>query len=954
MSLSTLSVYFSLAVLWLWLNAIVPCNVLAAPLPHATIEIRVPVTTVDGTTISLLGGWHDQLKVGMILNLFNTEDKIIGQMRLVSVEPNSARGTLLTPGPADAVPLAPSYASTPYPLSITGVEGNIVTFLLPPGNRQLHPGDKLTVVRQGEPIATLQFQSYRPVSASLLQLKPGESVQPGDVAWAYNAELTFPTVTPGSNPPPIAPLTPNSPIPPTGVGTGGSSTGAVGTAPTLSNGSPAGTTLPPGTISPPATGSMTQTPNAVTTAPRLSAPHETDVFAVKEGGNLPRTRIATPVVRASAGTTLSRSGATGLIRMPSANVTADGQVRISSFSYNKSPDLKRLGNTTTYATSIGFLPHVEIGATVGNDRQGRDITANVKVQILPEASNRPAVAVGVAELKKTQGNAGKKGPATLYAAASKNILRNRLNVTAGVQHQSGTKIKPYGGVEVGLAKHVAAIIEHDSRDVNYGVRANLWRDRVQVGAQHLEGRWTSMVSLQVLLNNRHGSPPTVELPRPGLQLSSDQAVQSVQKRLISFGLENVTVRVLQLAASHQTGPVNPSSVGNVAGTSLEVSYENRSFPHNEVDALANVLATAAAYAPAPVDRLSIVIKRSAIPIMRVSTPLNDYLGFMDGHLNEKNFSSSFQALYKVDAEPVERVLADSSRGASSYGHADVLLRPGLTTSLATENYILGLGFNLQPELNLPITRGVGLDARGFIPVAGPLRGARTTYDRLALNYAAKLGSTLVSRIAAGQFPANRNGVLAEALLTPENSRLSLRTAVGFLKRTDNEGDQKATYLGEARYYLPGLDLTARLSGGRYLEGDKGVTAELLRRFGDTEVGFELRGTNSGRAGLVRLGIPLGPSYLSSRPSTLRLRPPDYFDYSQRSGITSGNNSNFVSVANAIGNELAVGGEASQSLLDRDKLNRPYLLHSLSDLRQIRPFDNVIETAPAPSVELSNH
>lgn len=908
------------------------------PLPHAALEIKVPVATVDGTTIFLAAGWRDQLRVGMTLNLFDEQDKLVGELRLTQVEPNRAQGTLIAAGPVDAATLLANYASAPYPLVITGIEGNTVTFLLPPGNRQLHPGDALTIVRNGEPMAALQFQSYHPVSALITQVQPGLSLQPGDIAWAYGVALNAPL------PPNLVPLVPN-PVPGT-PGTVGNST-VTPIVPT-----------PEIPATPPAGGSLTQVPSAVAATPRIAPPDATDIFTVKEDVPV-HTRIATPTRLAVAETALSRSGATGLIRMPSADITPEGRVRASSFSYDKSRDLDRLGNVTTYAASIGFLPHLEVGATVGNDRQGRDITANAKVRIVAEKGSLPAIAIGVAEIKKTQSTSGNTGTVapTLYVAASKHLFNQRVNATVGIQNQRrGLGTKPYGGLEIGVAKNVAAIVEHDSRNLNYGVRANLWHDRVQVGAQHLEGRWTSAVSVQFGLNNRHAAPPTVTLPRLGAQLSAQDAVQATQARLTRMGLENVTVRVLQLTPA--TGPVitnladigaSPPRSGGGTGTALEITYENRSFPHNEMDALSNVLATAAIYAPPAVDRLVVVVERSAIPIIRIACPLDDYLRFMDGRFDEKSFKPSFQTSYRTAEEPVAQVLADSKRGASSYGHADVFLRPGLTTALATENYILGLGFNLQPELNLPLARGVGLDARGVVPIAGPLRADHTTYDRLALNYSTKLSSLVLARAFAGRFPTNRDGVLLDALITPDNSPLRLRAALGLLKKTSDFPDQKPTYVGEARYYLPSLDLTARLAAGRFLDGDKGGTAELLRRFGDTEVGLEYRSTNNGRVALVRVGIPLGPSYLSTRPSTLRVRPPDFFDYSQRAGLATHGGSNFVDVANATGNELAVGSDATQSLLDRDRLNRPYLLNFLTDLRLIRGLDDLPTPPTAPSV-----
>jgi len=875
------------------------CPSQARPLPRTAVEVRAAVKGVEGTRVSLDGGWQNGLTQGMVLNLLDVKGAVVGQTRLTSVGARSAQGERLGDGNRSTAPVE---AIAPYPAAITRVEGYRVSFLLPHGNRQLRVGDTLTIVRDAEPIATATFHSYQPVSAILMRVKPGASVRTSDLCWVYEAPEATQFIGVGAAAGATATARHVLPVPPRAA---------------------ANATTPVASVTPPA-------------PVDLPAPIAPDTA-------MTATAASRRENRAGSGT-LSRSGATGLIRMPSATVTADGDFKIAVYGTKGATDFTRVGNTSASALSVGFLPKFELGFALGNERQSRDLSFNAKLQLLRETSRWPALAVGGAELKKT----GRSGTNDLYyAVASKNVFNGAVNVTSGLQRTDTRGTKPYGGIEVGLTRGLSAVVEHDSIDVNYGVRASFFRDRAQLSAQHLNDHWTMHVGVRLPLNLRNKPPGAVDLPHFGNQAGGPAAVaKAVQTHLISLGLENVAVRLLGAA-------------GATTAQRLEVAYENRSFPLDEVDALANVLATAAVYAPEGITDLAVVIKRAAIPVLYVSCPVEQYRRFMAGQIDGNTFAPSFLADSQAQQDVSSlTVLANTGIGASSYGHADIIIRPRLTTQVGTELYQLGIGLDAETELDLPVARGVNLNARAVLAGVGPLRSFEDqTYDRLAVEVATKVGPVL-ARGFAGRFPATtflefgrlarRDGVLAEAVWLPGAGRWTARGVAGRTKRDDNvplANRTTTTYLGEGRYYYPGLDLSVRLVGGRFVDGDNGYKLGVLRRFGDTEFGLEYRDVTGGlaqrfvgpgfqrsRVAVVRLNVPIGPSYISWKPGTVRLRPPDFLDYNQRSLLTR---PNYVGPARLAGNELAVAGDISRSLLDRDRLRRPYLLRSLSELRKIR-------------------
>lgn len=630
---------------------------------------------------------------------------------------------------------------------------------------------------------------------------------------------------------------------------------------------------------------------------------------------------------AEAGLTLSRTGATGLIRIPTASVTPDGDFRFAAFAHTPSGDLTRLGNSSSFAVNVGFLPRLEFGLALGDLAQRGDLTANAKVQIVRETRSLPAFSVGALDffkLRKADETRGVK--TTYYGVLGRSLFHGRVQASLGILSNQNTRA--FGGLEVGIARQIALMAEMDGHQFNAGVRANVYRNYVQVAAHYVDNGISLFLGTRFPLTTGHAAErlQTTELTRANANASESEAAKAIQSRLIEIGLENVRVRTTQESALN--------GAGGAGG--LDIEYENRSYPHNEIDALANVLAAAATYAPDRAARVTVTVLRSAIPTFRMACPLDAYRDFIAGRTDTSAFARTIQ----VDEEVAARhatVTADSGIGASSYGHADIFLRPALTTQIATERYLFAVGLSFRPELDLPVAKGLGLNLRADIPVGDPgglLRG-NTIIDRAAINYSLKIGGPFLARAFFGRFPQEREGFVGEALYNPNGGPWLGRIAVSALNHTGPDGGgQKATYVGEARYYVPQVDLNISVNGGRYLEGDTGASLNLTRRFGNTEIGLEVRDTDLGRAGIIQLGIPLGPDHIRPRPSAVRVRPPDFLDYEHRSLLTR---PNLVGIAAATGNEPLVGSDAVRLLLNRDRLNRPYLLRSLFLLRQVRPL-----------------
>ncbi|MDQ2732436.1 MAG: YjbH domain-containing protein [Armatimonadota bacterium] len=616
---------------------------------------------------------------------------------------------------------------------------------------------------------------------------------------------------------------------------------------------------------------------------------------------------------------VSRNGSTGLIRTSTADVMPDGDFEFSSHSALPFRPNPRIGDTANLGLNIGFLPRIEIGVQLGAPDNGEDLAVNAKYQVLPERGSVPAIAIGAFDIKNNF------LPTTYYVAATRHFLNGRLSATVG--GQKGGFSGGYGGLELGIVPHLSAMGEYDTRDFNYGVKAAFFNNRAMIYAQHVRAGWTLNLAGRIRLGTGESTPTAVTLPHLATPLDANAAVHAVQSRLIHMGLENVSV---QITGDHV----------------IQVSYENRSFPHTEMDALANALAMAAVYAPSEVTNLRVTALRQNNPIVEVACPLTEYRDFMAGKLDVDQFAEHFTANYTAHSTRGATTTAQSGKGNRSYGHTDLYVRPGARAQIATEVYTVGATFSVRPEIYVPLARGLDFDSISNIPIGGTygiiprnmighpdFQSPNPVFERAALGFTWHPLDSILTRSIAGKFADGYTGGYAEAFYLPGDTRWMLRGAVGVVNGGGHS--QTETYTGRVRYYYPKFDLTAEAVAGRFLNRDTGYGIDLMRRFDQTDIGLQYRNTSIGKIGGIFVTLPIGPSHLSERPSFFRIRPADYFQYGQQTLLTQ---PNFTSVAARVANELRVGTPGITTTLDNGRLNPAYIRRSLRELRRARLFE----------------
>jgi len=181
------------------------------------------------------------------------------------------------------------------------------------------------------------------------------------------------------------------------------------------------------------------------------------------------TAVRLPAEEATVDSPPALSGLTGLIRVPTAEVLSNGELRLG---YNHIDDESPgMAGTVAYDIGLGFLPKVEGVLGIGNDTIGRDLTAHGKWQVREESDDAPAVAIGLTDIKRRDIKSSGSLDPTPFVVATKQFDNERLALTLGAAFGPA-----HSGVLVGASYRIQSRVElqaeYDTDRVNAGVA---WR-----------------------------------------------------------------------------------------------------------------------------------------------------------------------------------------------------------------------------------------------------------------------------------------------------------------------------------------------------------------------------------------------------------------------------------------------------------------------------------------------
>lgn len=568
--------------------------------------------------------------------------------------------------------------------------------------------------------------------------------------------------------------------------------------------------------------------------------------------------------------------------MPTAESLPDGGARLfTTPTWHRDCVSPSVGGQSCAGVATGFLPRLELALTLGDWSQGYDAALHAKVQARREQNGWPALSVGVLDLHREGASA------TAFVAATKRLAGGRLALSLGGA-QGGTA-GIFGGASYQVGSVLRLMGEYDTRRLNYGAALFPARQIFLRAAQCDVGTlYTGGVQFDL---NWPSQRPPAAAPAAGAALSPSDAAESVRQDLVALGFEDVRV---------------------AAGDGrLTAAFDNRVYTLNDRDAVAAALPVLGEHAPAGTRELCVRLQHRGIAVMEAQVPADACRDYAAGRIGRDAFTRRI----RTRLAPAGGIAGAAAN--PSVLHADLMLGVGLDTEIASERYFFGTGWHARPEVSLPLGRGLLANARWSYPVGGVLAAGqprRFSTDRMVAGWAVQPASGILAQAVGGRFPGGYVGAGLE-VAAPAGRYGLIRGIWGSFD--DTAGNRHAgCALGEYWHSLPAWDARVRLYGGRFLKGDDGAGVDLLRDFGEVEVGVGMASTSRGRALLTRLVLPLGPRRQTARPGALRVRPADIMDYRQRSSLAqAGFNDYRVPAATA--NELNLGGVGLiESMLNR--------------------------------------
>ena len=342
-------------------------------------------------------------------------------------------------------------------------------------------------------------------------------------------------------------------------------------------------------------------------------------------------------------------GATGGMTIPSARTLPVGFAALGAGNY-QDPHFGRFGQHKNYTLGFGLWPGLELFGRFTDytsplhprpgtpDEIGvRDVSLNLKWQLPIEIPGWPQFAIGA-----TDPAGGSQNFRSFYGVASDRVgpVEWRLGLARGTparQQAGAPRVLDgvFGGLEVGLPGWPLALLaESDGTQRHAGMRytssAQPWladgrlvasvqrsfgaRDWFDQAADRTSVNLQWIVPLGTSAEERQATSADLAKPRPlpdrastGADATLDWSARIVRV-LRATGLERVRV--------------------GMSADVLVVAYENRTYLHNEVDALGLALGVAAELAPPAVNQVRAVTYKARLPVAASTVDASAYRAFL--------------------------------------------------------------------------------------------------------------------------------------------------------------------------------------------------------------------------------------------------------------------------------------------------------------------------------------
>ncbi len=611
------------------------------------------------------------------------------------------------------------------------------------------------------------------------------------------------------------------------------------------------------------------------------------VLAVAAGLIGPAPVLAQEGINKSA--TLSFSGTPGHVEMPSARSLPDATLgaTISNFSgFHRTT----LGFQITPRLSVAF----RYSNLKGYFKPGEDFfdrSVDLQYRLIDEGTWRPAVAVGLRDIGGTGFLAseyvvatkafGDRVDASLGLGwgrlGTNNGFRNPLSVFGdsfdnrvsdvgfggnfSVDQWFRGDAALFAGINWRATDKLTLSVEYSSDDyrvedasgaidyrspLNFGVQYHL-NNTVTLGGYYAYGSAIG-ASATILFNPKTpvSGGSILGAPPPVLVRSAD--VTSWGAGAVTSDADALNMRVALATELAKNGLILEGLA--IDGQTARVQLRNPTYD-SETTAIGRTARIMTRVLPAGVERFEIVPTVRGLRTTRV-TVLRSDLERLEN--DPDGVRLSYAAAEITDAAPAFSTTAIQVQPRFSWGIA-----PYVETTLFDPDSPLRADFGAELSASYDVAPGLILSGAAQVKLFGNrsnsdrapnsvlprvrsdtllyAREGASGIDYLTLDYFARPGANLYSRVTLGYLESMFGGASAEVLWKPVNSRLALGVEVNYARQRDFDRlfgfqDYDVVTGHASAYYAFGNGFEGSLDVGRYLAGDVGATLSVARTFGN--------------------------------------------------------------------------------------------------------------------------
>lgn len=341
-------------------------------------------------------------------------------------------------------------------------------------------------------------------------------------------------------------------------------------------------------------------------------------------------------------------------------------------------------------------------------------------------------------------------------------------------------------------------------------------------------------------------------------------------RLIEDGFENVAV-VFQ-------------------DNDLLITVENRRY-RNEVRAVAEILFIVAETKKfGDSTDINIILQYKKTPVVGIFIRLGFFNKLIEGKISGEDFTNVLKVSLDVEKNWVR--LKNSKKLNSPDFKFDLVIIPNVKLQFGNFKRPVQSNINLIPELNTQLAKGLSLSGQLIIPLQNNFyfdeEGKKVRPGNITINQFFRLKDDVFISATGGFFDKNRAGVDVDIKKYFSNGKWSIGADIGYTTAYSFTGIETDYYEDEnyltaflnAGYRYEPYDLYGQMKVGYFLYQDLGARFDILRQFGEVEIGFFAIVAGDEINGGFNFAIPIPPRKYT-KPFYIRVRPADKFRWEYR-------------------------------------------------------------------------